>query len=131
MEIIENNKIKQDFVKGKHLLDQGKHEESIKIFDALIEISINELDSYEDNITLHTSLNNRGIAKCKLGETINDKSLYISGMNDLKKAVVLFGLSDSNLKPQASQNLKKAESVVQIWGKTYREPDTHIIFQTM
>ncbi|MNU05457.1 hypothetical protein D3C72_2502720 [compost metagenome] len=52
-------------------------------------------------------------------------------MNDLKKAVVLFGLSDSNLKPQASLNLEKAESVVQIWGKTYREPDTHIIFQTM
>lgn len=131
MEILENNKIKQDFLKGKNLLDQGKHEESIKIFDALIEISINELDSYEDNVTLHTSLNNRGIAKCKLGEVINDKSLYISGMNDLKKAVVLFGLSESSLKPQASQNLKRAESVVEVWGKNYREPETQLIFQTM
>ncbi len=131
MEIIENNKIKQDFIKGKHLLDQGKHEASIKIFDALIEISINELDSYEDNVTLHTSLNNRGIAKCKLGASTNDKSLYISGMNDLKKAVVLFGLSESYLKPQASQNLERAESVIELWEKTYQEPEIQLMFQTM
>lgn len=131
METLANNKIKLDFIKGKKMLDEGRHEESIKIFDALIEISINEVDSYEDNITLHTSLNNRGIAKCKLGEQINDKSMYVSGMNDLKKAVVLFGLSDNNLKPQAFNNLKKAESVVESWGRSYNEADTLAIFQTM
>lgn len=131
MEMVANDRIKQEFIKGKSLLDEGRHEESIKIFDELIEISISEVDSYEDNLTLHTSLNNRGIAKCKLGETINDKTLYMSGVNDLKKAVVLFGLSDNSLKPQAAHNLSKAESVIKVWGASYADADAQSMFKPM
>lgn len=83
----DKDEISKKFKKGRSLLDSGYYIESIDLFTEIIDITEPLIEEDEDaKVTWNTSLNNRGVAKCKLGYSSGDKSLYESGLDDFRTA---------------------------------------------
>lgn len=74
----------KDLKKGKSLLDIGHFRGSILIFDNLIKICEQHKENEDALLTLEGSLNNRGVALCKLGRITQDKAMYLKGVDDFK-----------------------------------------------
>ena len=87
LEKYEEDAVHKLFYYGKRLLDSGYYERALEIFTHLIEVSEKEKDNFEAQVTLETSLNNRGIANCKLGLIRKDEDLYKKGMDDFKRSI--------------------------------------------
>lgn len=83
--------VSKEFEKGKASLNTGNYEQAIEIFSKLIDIVKPEIvDDKEAKLTWDTSLNNRGLAKCKLAYSTGDKTLYESGLEDYRTTVNTF-----------------------------------------
>lgn len=84
----DKDEISKNFTKGKSLLDSGYYNESIDLFTQIIDATQTLIEEDEDaKVTWNTSLNNRGVAKCKLGYSSGNKSLYESGLDDFRAAI--------------------------------------------
>ena len=77
----------KDFYKGKLNLDSGRYVEALAIYDNLISGNEKFAGDKDADLLLETSLNNRGVAKCKLGLISRDKDMYKSGMSDFEKSI--------------------------------------------
>jgi hypothetical protein len=84
-------KVSEDFRKGRTQLDHGYYHEAIDTFTKLIDLTAPYIDHDKDSkVTWDTSLNNRGVAKCKLGYSSGDKKMYESGLEDYRTTVNTF-----------------------------------------
>ncbi|SIO53684.1 hypothetical protein [Chitinophaga niabensis] len=86
--------INEQFYLGKDLLDRGKFKEAILIYDGLIPAVANYEGNDEFKVTYETSLNNRGVGKCKLAIQNNDLGLYEEGIADFELSVEVSGITD-------------------------------------
>ncbi len=80
-------KTNKTFNLGKRYLDSGRYKSALTIFDALIKENTEHLGSTEPDLLVEVSLNNRGVAKCKLGIIGRDIDLYKDGLNDFEQSI--------------------------------------------
>lgn len=80
--------VSKKFQKGKTFLDRGYYHEAIEIFTELINLTdpLKSVDA-DARLTWDVSLNNRGVARCKLGYSSGDKALYEEGLTDYRTTV--------------------------------------------
>ncbi len=106
-------KISSEFQKGRELLNKGYYNEAIGIFSELINITEPLKDKDEDaHLTWDVSLNNRGVAKCKLGYSSGDKALYEDGLNDYRITVNNEQNEESRKMMTAQSNLLYGEKEI-------------------
>ncbi|WP_123985421.1 hypothetical protein [Taibaiella soli] len=60
----ESERLNKEFENGRLCVDSGRYEEAIEIYDKIIEAGGDK----ENCALLESSFNNRGVAKCMLGE---------------------------------------------------------------
>ena len=104
-------RVSEKFKKGRHLLDRAYYPEAIDIFSQLIEeVTPYIKDDKDAKVTWDTSLNNRGVAKCKLGYSSGDKALYESGLEDYRTTVSTFENEEERKRLTANSNLLYGEN---------------------
>jgi hypothetical protein len=86
--IYNKDEVSKKFDKGKYLLDRAYYKEAIEIFTELINLTDPLKNNNKDaKLIWDVSLNNRGVAKCKVGYSAGDKALYEDGLNDYRITV--------------------------------------------
>ena len=88
--------INEQFYLGKGMLDSERYVRAIEIYDHLIPMVEAYGDDFDTQVTLETSLNNRGCAKCKEALKNNNLELYESGIDDFKKSIEVSGVTEEN-----------------------------------
>lgn len=105
--------ISKRFKKGKDLLDRAYYNEAIEIFSELINVTdpLKE-DNSDARLTWHVSLNNRGVARCKIGYSSGDKALYEQGLEDYRTSVNYEQDEEKRYNMTANSNLKYGEKEI-------------------
>lgn len=113
----------KDFYKGKLNLDSGRYVEALAIYDNLISGNEKFAGDKDADLLLETSLNNRGVAKCKLGLISRDKDMYKSGMSDFEKSIHIDNPNSEAEKKHltAFLNLTFSEKEIQCFDKEEKE----------
>ncbi len=102
----DKKQVSEKFRIGRRRLDTGYYPEAIELFSQLIEEVSPFIDQDKDaKVTWDTSLNNRGVAKCKLGYSSGDKKLYESGLEDYRTTVNTFKNEEERQRLTAQSNL--------------------------
>lgn len=129
MEKYNKELVDQQFNKGKALLDSGHYQESINIYDKLIPYVQQFIPDEEGaDVTVHTALNNRGAAKCKLAKKTKDRSLYENGIEDFKNAIENYDDSKDRRMLTAYSNLKYAEKEIDSLDSDIDDDKFHTFF---
>ena len=112
-------KVHEGFEKAKHILDRGEYEESILLFSELIDFCEPFKDDEDAEIIIHSSLNNRGVGRCKLALRKKDEALYREGLNDFENAINNYYTSKEDEKRglTASSNLRYGQKELETFGK--------------
>jgi len=107
----DKERVSEKFKKGRYFLDRAYYPEAIVIFSQLIEeVAPLIKDNKDAKLTWDTSLNNRGVAKCKLGYSSGDKTLYESGLEDYRTTMSTFENEEERKRLTANSNLLYGEN---------------------
>lgn len=112
------------FYKGKRLLDSGRYQEAIQVYDELITFAEKFKDNPDAILTLETSLNNRGVSLCKLGLIKKDKNLYTRGVEDFKHSISFTSNEEDKIWLTAYSNLKFSEKEIESFDKPRNDRDS-------
>ena len=111
--------ISKRFQEGRDLLNSAYYNEAIEIFTELINITDPlKADNSDARLTWHVSLNNRGVARCKIGYSSGDKPLYELGLEDYRTSVNYEQDEEKKYRMTANSNLKYGEQEI-------KDFDTH------